>query len=188
MPEKGQIMRFTKSEIDLMKSVFLNNDELLYLIRRVFLQKEITEEERKSLKTSMTDTVVALMHKSFLPTVDADAPLFQLTDMHMGLQTDMKTLGVDAMIPLMKAKELEIKYLTQQLEILKGKDVYPSITLQGLTLEVPNQESWYVNITARNYLLSHIDSVINQFKFLAFKEIDETPEKAMERMKRDSNK
>jgi len=188
----GQKMRFDDTELELMKALFANNENLLFIIRKVMLQGELTEEERKVCVETMTPTVFALMEKTFLPNLDLDAPFFQLADAYIALTVDPKEVDPDKFWPMAKAKQLEIDYIRQQLDVLRNVDEHPepTIGLAALTrnkLTKTNREEIYVNLMARNYLLSFVDSSLQQLKFLAGSK-EETVEETKERLAKDSSK
>lgn len=188
--QEGQKMRFTDNELSLMKSVFADNEDLLFIIRKVLLQFELTSLERETLDKQLSDNMYELLRKTFLPTIDPDAPLFQLTDLVMSLTNDLKGRSQDEMYSQIIAKELEIRYLEQQFEVLKGNRLLEGINLKDLGrlsgVRSKGLEE-YENITARNYILSYIDSNIQQLKFLAGKK-EESVEETVNRLQKDSTK
>jgi hypothetical protein len=189
MKNEKQKMRFTDPELSLMKGLFAGNDELLYLIRKVMLQFSLTEAEEVTLRGAMTDKAHTLVCKLFLPELDPEAPLFQLTDMYIGLQGDLKA-GVDQSLPYILVKELEIGYIAQQLRALKDPSLEQPISLKGMSKIKPTksgQVKAWVNLSARNFLLSYIDSNIQQVKFLAGLK-EETVEETKKRLEENSNK
>lgn len=184
--DKDQKMRFNNAELSLTKAVFADNEELIFAIRKVMYQFPLNESEEKIIKDTMNPSVHALIKKFFLPELEPDAPLFQLTDMVNTLSLDMKAKGVEDMLPLFDAKEIEITYLAQRLEELEGKEVKDTLNLSDLAALQPF-ESAYQRITARNYILSWVDSNLQQIQFLAGKK-EESVEDTVARLHKDSNK
>lgn len=183
-------MRFNDQELSLMKGLFAGNDDLLYVIRKVMLQFELTQAEREMLASTINEVNYALLHKVFLPTLDGDAPLFQMTDMVLGLNQDIKQLDADMAWPQFKAKEIEIEYIAQQLRSFVSPNQKPKIVLSDLAdLSLPktSREQLLINVMSRNYILSFIDSNIAQMKFLAGLK-DETVEDTKARLEKNSNK
>jgi len=132
-------------------------------------------------------TMYALIKKIFTPHLEPEAPLFQLVDMPMGLNVDLKGIGEEQAKPLIKAKLLECQYMEGMIKRLdklnKDKTEFPSL-FEMSDLSHPDA---FVRITARNYLLSYIDSNFQQLKFLAGKK-DETVEETIEKLQKNSNK
>lgn len=185
-----QKMRYTDTELALFKALFAGDDRLLFIIRKVMFQFDLTDDEKNVLKAAMNETTSALLYKTFMPVLDPTAPLFQVVDLVIGLRDDMKQ-GVDASWPHIKAKEMEIKYLMQQLRALTANaNEEPEIVFKDLA-ELNGaktmREAIYIRITARNYLVSFIDSVTNQMKFLAGLK-EETVEETKNRLAKDSAK
>lgn len=189
MADPKQKMRYNDAELALFKALFAGDDRLLFIIRKVMFQSDITEEERETLRSSMTEPVMALMYKTFMPTLDPTAPFFQVIDLVIGLRDEMKTNGPDDAWPHIKAKELEINYILQQLKALTAVEK-PDIVfkdLSDLSGAKPQREAVFIRITARNYLVSFIDSMCNQMQFLAGLK-EETVEETKDRLARDSAK
>lgn len=188
MRDPEQKMRFNNAELATLKALFAGNEEPLYSIRKVMLQGELTEAEEVALRKLITPAVWGLLKKFFLPDIEVDAPLFQMSDLFIGLDSDLKN-GPDLAHPFILAKELEIAYLKQQMDVLGGEDKKPKIVFKDLTnteKESTAEDKW-VKLTARNYLLSFIDSNIQQIIFLAGTK-EETVEETKERLKKNSNK
>lgn len=186
MRDPKQVLRFSEKEISLFKALFGDNEDLLFIIRKVMLGFDITKAERAQL-TGLTNESIALIEKSFLPQVDPEAPLFQLVDMDLGLTAELKPLDVKQAWPVIQAKQLEKKYVAQQLSVIGGTDIVDPILLDQMTA-TDDEEQSYVNLVARNYLLSYIDSNIFQIKLFANKKDKETPEETNERLKKESSK
>lgn len=188
--DKEQKMRFTDSELSLMKALFADNEELLFIIRKVLLQCELTELEEITLRKSITEPAHDILRKVFLPTLDPDAPIFQLTDMTLGLGADIKDKTPEEAMPYIQAKDIEIKFLKQQLLALADISLDQPIKLADmidLKVTKTNADKVFVNILARNFLLSFIDTHIQQIKFLAGLR-EETVEQTKARLMKDSNK
>lgn len=188
--QADQKMRYNDAELSLMKNTFADNDDLLFAVRKSLLGYELDKTEKKLVKGAMSPETHAILEKTFLPFVDVDAPLFQLTDLYMTLANDMKTLGVEAMAPLIQAKRLEIDYMRQELDVLKDVDapVNRAFLLSELVdLGGKSDDQAFVDITARNYLLSWIDSNIQQIKFLAGKK-EESVQETLDRLQKNSAK
>lgn len=182
---------FSDAEISLIKNTFAGeNEENLYLIRNVLLQFPLSKEERVRLKAIMTDEVYKVVKKRIFPEIDPEVPLFNLSDMYQTLSQDLQKHGVEEMAPLFDAKMLEIDYLRQQFEILKDPE---TVLIDGIFLdrlaELKNKPyvQKYVDTTARNYILAHVDTMINHLKVLAGQK-DESVDDIKKRLTRDSSK
>lgn len=181
-------MRYNKQELGLIKAVFSDNEELLFSVRKVFLQHPLTEKEEVTLRKALTPTVLEILRKEFFPQIDGDAPLFQLTDMHLGLEADLK-LGTDEAWSYIRSKEQEIAYIKQQLKVLEGSDEEPKLVLRSFIegLVDKDKEDAWVDVKSFNHLLSYIDTHISALKLLAGTK-EETVEQTQARLKKDSSK
>lgn len=188
--DKDQVFIFSKGELALIKTVFGDNDELLYAIRKVFLQFPLTEAETKLVQAQVTPEVLAVIRKRILPDFSEDFPLTQIPDFFSTLTADMEKFSVADMAPIFASKDLQEDYLAQQLEVFAdlSKAGTEDINLaQMRVLKGKDPETQFVHTKARNYLLGYIDPMLNHLKTLAGTK-DETPEEQEKRLKRDSNK
>jgi hypothetical protein len=190
MPEKNQVFMFSDGELQLIKSVFADNDELIYAIRNVMLQFEVTKEQKEMIRAQVTPEVAKILEKKLLPFVDGTAPLTQLADLRQTLTNDLRVKTVEEMEPLFKAKQLEIEYLEQQFNLVKYHDatLVIGIRLARLAeLHGKTPEQLFIDTTARNFILGFVDPMLRDFKVLAGTK-GESLEKQKERLSRESNK
>lgn len=188
MKNPEQRMRFTDVELGVIKGLFADNVELLYIIRKSLLQATLTPEESDTLRQVINESTYALFVKIFMPYVDVEAPLFQLTDSCLVLGAEIKDLSPEGAWPYIRAKDLEIDYIAQQLRILNGGSEKPKIVLSELiNLKVPKSkaEDALVGVLARNFILSYVDSNIKQIQFLAGQK-EETVEETKAKLLKDS--
>lgn len=190
MRDPDQITKYNKQEMGLIKSLFAENQDLLFLIRKVMFQEPMTPEETAALRGAMTEPVLGIMRKAFQPDLDMDAPLGQLSHMLLGLGTDIRGLSPDGAWPFIKAKEIEINYIEQQVSLLAGSQENPKILFKDFqTLEgtKPTRETVYIKQIVWNFLLNYIEQQLVLLRILAGK-TEETVEETMERVKKNSNK
>jgi len=147
----------------------------------------LTSSEKDTL-LGLSKEVKGLLRKTFLPELDSEAPLFQLTNLNVALGSDIKGFSPDGAEFFIRAKELEIEYLDQQLRILEGEKVKESIQFSDWSITKGKKaEQAYIEILAWNWMLSFIDSNIQQVKILGGTK-EETVEQTKERLARDSSK
>ena len=116
MENKKQTMRYTNEELRLIKNTFSENDDLLKRIRKVMLQMPLDAVDLSALELIKKKEVLAVLRKTFLPTLDADAPINQQLDLWMTVQIIDKT--PDEASPHIQARKKLIDYLDQQLCVL----------------------------------------------------------------------
>lgn len=184
MPKKGQTMRFTDGELSLIKGLFADNEVLLYAIRKSMLGFVLDASESALIK-GLSKEALALVRKTFLPSIDPASPFFQMTDMAMGLNVEIKGMKEEDALPLIVAKAIEVQYIDEALKKIEGQDI--KFTYNLADLAVLSDENVFINITARNYLLSYIDSNCKQLEFLAGTK-EETVEQTVARLQKNSAK
>ncbi len=185
---KKKEMRFTDAELSLVKSTFFNNEGLLKALRKHFMQIDITVQERSILSSTFTGqkAIFDVVSKTFLPQIDGDSPLFQNTDLWMTLKLDDKS-PQESKAHLI-ARNLVIEFLTQQLDLLSGKEVRgDTLELSDWTPKLTDVDRDYAYLTARNTILYHIDMMITQLTVLAGQN-NETVEETKARLLKDSSK
>lgn len=186
--DKGQVFLFSDAELSLIKSVFAENEELIYAVRNVLLQFENSPVENKLVKDFITEPVIAVLKKRIFPQVEKDLPLTQLGDLLQTLNKDMQAKGPEEMEPLFMAKLIEIEYLDQQFVELSGEKVIRIHSLDDwANLKGKSATQMYVETTARNFILAYVDGMLMHLKTIAG-EKKESLEEAKKRMERNSSK
>jgi|TARA_Y100000310_G_scaffold335706_1_gene418422 hypothetical protein len=186
--DEGQTMRYSKRELRLMKATFADNPLVLQAIRKVFYQFKLEDEEHKTVD-NLSQEVLTLIRKGFIPELTSDVPLLQMADMYLSLAT-IKELNPAVASLHINAKDIEVEYLTQRFDILGGvkANQFEEISLLGLREKGDkNEEQRFTEMMAYLSLSSYIDNILLVFKNLAGKK-DETPEETLKRLQQDSNK
>lgn len=181
MPDKDQKMRYNNQELETIKITF--NEDTLFLLRKFFLGGKLTVDEQNAL-TIFKDNkpAVEVLRKELLPVIDTEAPLFQLMDMYLTIETRGK--HPDEVFVELKIRDVLIEYFEQKFMELTTS-IAPTITLQSLIDPKIDSAQRTTNLGARNLIIFHIESHLNDFKVLANKK-EETKEEMEERAKKDS--
>jgi hypothetical protein len=180
-------MRYDDKELELIKRAFAENDELLIAIRKHFLQLPMTAIEQSLLVNLKSDeATLKVIRKTFLPTLDGDAPFNQVIDLWMTIE--LKGKDPKEAYNEIVARELLIDYLEQQLKVLEGG--VPSVNdlqLADLTkvYAKTQAEAMFAKFVMRNTLISHTEQQLFMFSILAGQKT-ETIEQTKERLKKDS--
>lgn len=153
---KKRLMRYTDAEISLIKSTF-KDDDVLKEVRKQFWQKEAN--------LNVGEDGIALLRKTLLPELDANAPLHQVIDLWLTLSLKDK-VPHDA-LNIIKARELLVKYFEQEFGILVGAKKTRKIKLADLTEVIDDPDQMIVNLVARNEIITHIEQQIGQLSILA---------------------
>ncbi len=183
MEKKKQVMRFDDTELEVIKATFADNYDALVAIRKVMLQMPLNQTDIQKVKT-FSKTSLMVIRKAFLPTLDGDAPVQQLIDLWMTIKLDDKS--PEEALPHLKARELLIEYLDQQLKVLEGGKT-ETIKFSSLNSLKGTPEKIYSNLIARNTIVSHTEMQLFQFQILAG-QTSESVEETKERLTRDSSK
>ncbi len=188
MRDKDQQFVFNEAELRLIKAVFAENDALIYTIRKVLLQFPLTLPEKELIKLQVTPEVYAVIKKRILPDLDPDLPLGQLSDYRTLMTQDLKQRPTEDLVPIIAAREIEIAYLEQQLNVFKDLEAEGEIKLTDLRkFKDKNAMQLHIELYAYLNLLGYIDPMVNMLKVIAGQK-EETPEQQRERMSRNSNK
>ena len=187
MPSKNQFGIYNDDELSLIKNTFAENDTLLYTIRKVMLQRPITNVERGLLDT-LTPEVINVIKKRMLPEISMDVPFGQIGSLASTLTEKLKVLTPNEMYPYFQAYLLEKEYLQQRFDILSGKTVDNELKLDEY-VEIKGKDSTdaFVHMNVYLFILGYVDPMLNMIKSIAG-EKNETLEKQVERLKRNSNK
>lgn len=187
---KKQVMRFSDEELQLIKGVFSENDDLLKSIRKVFYQIPLTAVDLSRLSVTFNgkEGLQKLLRKTFLPQLDAEMPFAQQIDLWMTIK--LKDMMVEEAAVHLESIQTWINYIDQQLKIIeKGKyKSKPKITIRGLTdIKDKTSRQMFADMLARNTVVNHVETQLMQLFLLAGKK-EETTEDTMLRLSKDSAK
>ena len=193
--QPNQELMFNDEELSLFRNTFAENDELLKMIRKVFLQYALTNEEKGAIRQSCTPAVLELLRKRILPEPKADAGLGQTATLLFSLNDALRSKTPEEMYPQFKAKSLEIDYIAQQFEVLEAiatEGEIPEQTIWLDDLEFSVEQEWgveeaFINMTAYLFLLTYVDQSMLMVKALAGSKA-ETIEEQKKRLTRNSSK
>lgn len=181
-------MRYSDEELNHIKGVFSENEELLKVIRKVMLQIPLNSIDQ-SLLTFLKGDILKIIRKTFLPTIEPEAPFHQIVDLWL-------TLNVNEKDPFqawhsIKAREMLIEYIDQQLRFLEGDKRKPKIVFESLTdfsgITQSQADKAFINLMVRNTLLQHTEMQISMLLMLAGLK-NETVEETQKRLQKNSSK
>lgn len=189
--KREQTMRYSDEEISLIKNTFAENDYLLKVLRKFFLQGSLDLYEINVIRNfNIQDQSVKLLRKTLLPELEFDAPMFQLVDLYVNIDTKEHTM--DRAYPLILARDLMCDYLEQQFAVLEDKKPAMRIIFKNLArAEGKDMERAFVELSARNTILSHIEFQLKSLSMLAgLKEetVEQTKARLADQAKKNSNK
>lgn len=178
-------MRFSDAELSLIKNTFSENDDLIKAIRKVMLQLTLDPIDVSVLNAVKPQQVQSVIRKAFLPTIDGNAPLHQVIDLWMTVKLDGKSVKEGFL--QIKARELLIKIIDEQLQVLEGKKKRGRVNLSKLTLVKDKEEDVIAKVIARNTYITHVEQMLVELLLLAGLK-EETLEQTMERLQKNSNR
>ena len=187
MVEK-QTMRFSNADLKLLKSTFAERDDVIFALRKFFLQLPMHEREDVLLKNAITQPVWDVIKKSFLPELEGDLPLHQEVDLLLTVKVDNMSPDVAGLN--IKARLSVIDYMRKMMSKLKGQDVAELINLNDIEKELDSEDdagALYANLLARNTIVSHVEQQLSTILILAGRK-NETEEETMKRLKQNSAK
>ncbi len=186
---KKQTMRYSDEELGLIKATFAENDDLIKVLRKAFLQLGLSKAELTLLQTVFPENSSAfnLLKKTLHPEIDGYAPIFQVTDLWANVE--IKDKSSDQAIPYIFAREIMVNYMTESFENLTKENPEYKIFLNQLT-KIDHEEDIidiHSKVLARNTILMHVEFQLNQLLTLAGKK-EETVEKSKEKLAKNSSK
>lgn len=184
--QKKRTMRFTSGELDLIKRIFADNENLLKTLRKFFLQMPYSEAEGETLKkTFSSEESFAVLLKIFNPTLDPDAPILQLVD--MWLNVEIKEKPTEMAMPFIFARKLMCEYIDDAFNNLKGTSHTFRHDFSKLTEFNVDDDPQQIHskIIARNALLAHCEAQLNQAVILS-NMTEAKAEQVVENRKKDS--
>jgi hypothetical protein len=187
-----QTMRFSSDEVDLMRSNLHENDTLLKIVRKRLLQIPLSESEESLLKKTIPEgsDLARLIKKTVHPTLDGDAPFFQMIDLY--LNTDVKEKPEELAIINILAREKMTKYFDEVFANFYDFSVTYDIKFKSFTDNVEERAKGdttdlCADFLARNTILNHVDFQLSQLLILAGTKKETTEEKD-DRLKKKSTK
>lgn len=187
-----QVIRFSAEEVDLMRSNLLENDVLLRIVRKRLLQIELTDSEKALVISVIPEgsDLAKLIQKTVHPTLDGDAPFFQMIDLY--LNTDVKDKPEEIAILNIKARDLMVQYFEEMFTKFYDFKYEFIISFKGFTANVKDRafdepQDLCVSFLARNTILNHVDFQLSQLLTLAQSK-KETEEEKQARLKKNSTK
>lgn len=156
-------MIFNQTELELINRLFGENKQLLMLIRKSFLQGELTNDEFKLLKAVEGKEIKSLLQKTFLPKLDVNSGINNLADEWINLDFQ----SVELADLSFQTRQIQIDYLAQELRRLWTQEK-PKMLLSDLIYQRKrNKEKNYIRMRARQSLFQSLEINFFQLKVLA---------------------
>ena len=179
--DKGQIIRFSKQELKLIKNTFAENDELITALYKHMLQFPTETTEQDALKALNKPDIMTILDKEFIPELTDDVPVEQKIDLWLTVRTE--DVDPEEVYVAIKSRETVINYIKQQLSALT-ENVDQAIILKDLVNKGGDK---HANLRARNTICNHVVQRVMELKTLAGKK-EESEEEQAKRLTQNSNK
>ena len=172
--KKVQVLRYSDSELKLLNDTFSENHPLLMLLRKFFLQGLISKGERENVKFFASPNLITILKKTFHPEIDLNTPIGQIVDLWSNVDT--KNKGPEDACLEMAMREKLIRYVTDRFTDLIN-DTDGGLRLSDLEYDPSRSDKEnFINIGARNMIISHIDFQTGQIWILAGQKIESVHE------------
>jgi hypothetical protein len=182
-------MRYSDSELSLIKNTFAEQEETLILIRKFIFQGKMSESEIGYVRThGNSPEIMAVLRKALCPMIEKQAPPFQTVDLLSSI--DFQTIPHEHAELIIKGRQKAIKFLQQRLDQMTSDgDASGSDDIMFDSLVAPNNDpkEAHVNILARNFLLSHVDTQLFNSLLVIAGTKDEDPAEQKRRLQQDSS-
>lgn len=169
-----QQSRITDEEKQLLKSHFLDNEDLLVALRNLMFGFRLQALENSLLKQLQVEPIKVLLRKIFLPELGPTIPIGQSVDLWMTVKLDVPERDKTHI----KARQLLIDNLETALATLDTLDN------SGVSLKVEKTPEGLMN---RNTYISHIEVQLQAIRAMANAK-QETEEERIQRLAKDSLK
>ena len=181
---KIQQMRISDVELDLLKGTFADKDEVMKIIRNLFLGLETSNDEKELVRSLFKgEALRKMMRKQFLPELQPDIPVGQNIDLWMTI--DIKDKDGYSQRQMIEARGELIDMMDKALNLLV--DPYLSLVDLSAWSRKPWGEGKAGSLLARNTYISHIEAQMGVIKVLSGLK-SETVEETKERLMKNSTK
>ena len=90
MAEKKQELMYSNRDIELIKSVFSENDQLIIIIRKLFFGAELSEDDKKLVKATFSNQeLVEVVRRKVYGVNNLETPVGKLSDFWLGVETQV---------------------------------------------------------------------------------------------------
>jgi len=177
--------RFTDAELELIKTVFAENEELIRVCYKVFFQIPLTEEEEiAKINTFKGEDLHRIFDKLFLPGAMNEQIFFGVDDW---IDVNISDKPIDQAMIAVKARELSIIYIRQSIRVL-FEGTTPTMGFRNLTDTANKTDNDILrDITARKEIIAKVRNLFGTLQNWAGTK-SETPEEQIKRLFTNSNK
>jgi len=181
-------MRYSDTELGLIKTTFADNEDMIKALRKVFMQVPLDLIDKSIVEQIKGNRdLLEVIKKTFLPQIDINAPLHQMVDLWMTI--DLKDKNLEQAGINIASRELLIEYLGEQIRFIE-KGTKPKISFSSFIPKdfvLARATEAVINLNVRNTVISHVEQMLLQLNVLAGRK-EETVEQTRERLQKDSTR
>jgi hypothetical protein len=177
-----------KQELELLKTVFKDNEHLAKLLRRLFFGFELTEEEKAIVKTTFsTPEIKEALRKKFYSKFGDDAALGNIADQWASI-SDEKLIGAsrDTITQITASKARVNEMLEKAMALIENPDGM-KVDLSYDGVNASNSDPLGVKLLARNKYLNIIEGSLSMI-YQICNMPEPTEEELKSKKKKDSSK
>lgn len=184
MADKKQDLMYSNKDIELIKSVFSENDALLITLRKLFFGYDLTTEEKKMVLANFSNPEAIEVFRRKVYSVDnMETPIGQLSDFWLGVESQIFGASRDTVYQALLSKEYVLSMFEKGFNLLKNPDGEKVDTAPKVSIET---DPLGVKIIARNLYMKAIETALHAVKVIAGMK-NETAEQAVKRLQSDSS-
>lgn len=175
---------YNDAEIDLIKSVFAENDFVLIAVRKLLFGGDITKQEKKAIvDTFSKDEVVKVLQRKVYAEHNLETPVGQLSDFWLGAESQIFGASKDTIKQTIESKTIVLNMFRQAFKLLKDPDGEKVST----TIDLESMDDLGIKLIARNLYMQAIETGLSSMKVIAGMK-DETLDQTLKRLQQDSSK
>lgn len=150
-------LNINDKEIELMKTVFKGNEDLLKTIRWCLLGLPLSADEVSLIKsTFQSSELLTVFKRRFLPEFDKNSSIGQVQDLWMGAEKMVYGQSRDTIEQSIQYKEQSIAMTRQGFERLVDPENAKPVDLAYSASKYP-VDPLAINLMARNQFISHVE-------------------------------
>jgi len=151
-----------EAKVKIIKDTFKDNDALLLAMRNVMLNLDPTEDEKALVKSQIKGDVKKVVFDYLLPQLTRDSDITNPADKWLGIEQAVFKASKEQITQVINYKARQIYLMEQALLALEGKS-------EGIDLEYDHaaDNELATELLARNQIINHIHSTLNQFRAIA---------------------
>lgn len=181
-----QKLMYSNKDIELIKSIFSENDALLLAIRKLFFGVDITQEEKNIVTSAFSNPeAVEVFRRKVYGLNNFDTPIGQLSDFWLGAESQIFGASRDTVYQTIASKELIFSMFEKAIKLLTNPDG-EKVDINSMKMSI-EADPLGIYLIARNLYMKAVESALLAVMTIAGMKT-ETVEDAVKRLKQDSTK